>query len=129
MNKITLFTIGGLLVGGLVGYGLATNSSSLHSSDHELIDQIDDQATERHDNHAMHQMMGDMTTNLSGKTGDEFDKVFLEEMIIHHQGAVDMAELVLENSDRVELRQLAEDIIKLQKAEIDTMQNWLTSWY
>ena len=34
---------------------------------------------------------------LKNKTGDDFDKAFIEQMIIHHQGAIEMATLVLLN--------------------------------
>ena len=55
--------------------------------------------------------MSDMMSGLSGKTGDDFDRAFLSEMIVHHQGAVQMAQEVLKKSKRPELIQLAKDII------------------
>jgi predicted outer membrane protein len=36
-------------------------------------------------NHSMHGEMNDMMKGLEGKTGDEFDKAFLKEMIVHHE--------------------------------------------
>ena len=77
----------------------------------------------------MESMMHGMTSSLEGKTGEDFDKIFLSEMIVHHQGAVDMAELVLENSNKVELKKLAEDIIKAQNNEIKLMQDWEKAWF
>src|SRR3989344_3084461 len=35
--------------------------------------------------------ISDMVSGLFGKSGDEFDKVFLTMMIVHHEGAVEMA--------------------------------------
>ncbi len=78
---------------------------------------------------SMSAMMHDMNANLKGKTGDAFDKAFLEEMIVHHRGAVDMAKLVLETSKRSELRKLAEDIIKAQEKEIAQMKTWQAEWF
>ncbi len=72
--------------------------------------------------------MDDMTNDLKNKTGDEFDKTFLAEMIIHHQGAIDMANLVLQKSTRPELRSLANDIIAAQTKEINQMKMWQTQW-
>jgi uncharacterized protein (DUF305 family) len=74
--------------------------------------------------------MDGMTDRLEAEPrGASFDKAFLEEMIVHHEGAVDMAELVLEKSERPELRKLAEEIITAQKKEIGDMKNWLGVWF
>lgn len=73
--------------------------------------------------------MNGMMSGLTGKTGDDFDKAFLSEMIVHHQGAVVMAQAVLKNSKRPELIKLANDIIKAQTGEITVMQNWQKSWF
>ena len=74
-------------------------------------------------------MMTDMTTSLQGKTGDAFDQVFLTEMIAHHEGAVEMAKMVLEQSNRPELQQLANEIITAQEKEITQMKNWQETWF
>ena len=74
-------------------------------------------------------MMANMTASLQGKTGDEFDKEFLSEMIVHHEGAVEMAKLVLTNSKRPELIKLANDIISAQTGEIQMMQGWQKVWF
>ncbi|MBP6866061.1 MAG: DUF305 domain-containing protein [Candidatus Pacebacteria bacterium] len=77
----------------------------------------------------MDSMMHGMMSGIEGKTGDEFDKAFLSEMIVHHQGAVDMANEVLKTSKRPELLQLADEIIVAQTKEIKMMQDWQTSWF
>ena len=46
------------------------------------------------------------------------DMMFFEMMIPHHQGAIDMSELAKNQSERTEVKKLAEDIITAQKAEI-----------
>jgi uncharacterized protein (DUF305 family) len=53
------------------------------------------------------------------------DRYFAEMMIPHHQGAVDMAEMALERSERPELRELSEQIITSQKAEIAELEEAL----
>jgi uncharacterized protein (DUF305 family) len=50
------------------------------------------------------------------------DRAFAEQMIPHHQGAVDMAEIALERTERPELRELSEQIIASQKAEIAELE-------
>ncbi len=82
-----------------------------------------------HAGHDMKDMMHDMASSLDGKTGAEFDKAFLSEMIVHHEGAVDMAKDVLEKSDRAELRTLASEIISAQNKEIEMMQKWQKEWF
>lgn len=73
--------------------------------------------------------MEGMMSGLQGKTGDAFDKEFLSEMIVHHQGAVDMAKAVLATSKRPELIKLANDIIAAQTKEIDMMKGWQSVWF
>lgn len=66
-------------------------------------------------------MHKEMTITLSGNP--EVD--FARSMIPHHQGAIDMAKIVLVYGKDPEIRKLAEDIIKAQEAEIAWMQAWL----
>ncbi|MEP3224819.1 MAG: DUF305 domain-containing protein [Parasphingorhabdus sp.] len=61
-----------------------------------------------------------------GKTIDpDPDIAFMQGMIPHHQGAVEMAEIVLEYGSDPETRALAEQIIESQRKEIDQMQAWM----
>jgi len=58
---------------------------------------------------------------------NEFE--FLSLMIPHHEEAIATAQRVLESSDRPEMREFAQDIIDVQTAEIEQMQDWLAEWY
>lgn len=75
------------------------------------------------------QEMQSMNASLEGKTGDAFDQTFIKEMIIHHEGAVMMAQLALKNAKHVEIKDLAQKIITAQESEIKVMQSWQNSWY
>lgn len=58
-----------------------------------------------------------------------FDAQFIDGMIVHHQGALDMAAQVLAESERPEMLAFAEAIIAAQDAEIAQMQAWRAAWY
>ena len=72
--------------------------------------------------------MAGMMGALEGKTGDDFDKAFLEQMIMHHQSAIDMAIPAETNAAHQEVKVLARDIIIAQSAEIDQMKQWQSDW-
>ncbi|MBC7869177.1 DUF305 domain-containing protein [Candidatus Saccharibacteria bacterium] len=72
--------------------------------------------------------MDGMSSSLVNRTGDEFDKVFIEQMIDHHQGAIDMAELANKNAKHDEIKQMSNDIIKAQSFEINQMREWQKAW-
>ena len=69
-------------------------------------------------NAAMHEAMA------VEMTGD-VDIDFMRTMIPHHQGAVEMAKIVIENGKDPEVRKLAEEIIEAQETEIGIMKAWL----
>lgn len=77
----------------------------------------------------MSHMMDSMTGDLIGKTGDNFDKTFLSGMIVHHEGAVAMAELALKNAKHQEIKDMANAIITAQNKEIADMKAWQKNWY
>ncbi len=73
--------------------------------------------------------MDSMMVDLEGKKGDEFDKAFLSGMIVHHQGAVEMAEAALADAKHAEIKDMAHAIITAQTAEISQMKEWQKNWY
>jgi uncharacterized protein (DUF305 family) len=73
--------------------------------------------------HAAHASMDRQMMSVA-VTGDP-DRDFLAMMVPHHQGAIDMARIVIANGKNPEVRKFAEDIISHQQAEIDLMNRWL----
>lgn len=66
---------------------------------------------------------------LAELSGSEFEITFMEMMIRHHEGAIREAERCLGRAYHEELVQLCENIIAVQQAEIEQMQEWLCEWY
>jgi uncharacterized protein (DUF305 family) len=64
-------------------------------------------------------------TKLQSLQGAEFDKLWLESMISHHQGAIEMAKAELANGDNVDAKGLAKNIVATQEAEIGQMKQML----
>lgn len=73
-------------------------------------------------------MMGNDTDMKRLENSAEFDKVFIEEMVPHHQMAVMMASMLRNGTSRPEMRQLADDIITAQTKEIGEMRDWYKTW-
>jgi uncharacterized protein (DUF305 family) len=80
------------------------------------------------DDAAMDMSMKDMADMLKGKTGDDLDSAFLEGMIPHHQGAIDMAKEAQKHAKHEEIKRMADAIISAQQQEIDQMNQWMKDW-
>ncbi len=72
--------------------------------------------------------MADMNKVLEPLSGDVFDKAFIEMMVAHHEGAVDMAELIPARASHDEVKQLGVEIISAQTKEIANMKQWQKDW-
>ncbi len=80
--------------------------------------------------HGGHGMAGVMSeadmANLAAAKGSQFDRLYAELMIAHHEGAIEMA-MAAENSSNPEVSTLAKQIIAAQQVEIAEMQEFLQS--
>ena len=74
---------------------------------------------------------GQSSTRQMGSFDDDkpFDLQFIDQMIIHHQGAIMSAEHMIAGSERPELRQLSENIQTSQAEQIEQMRTWREEWY
>jgi uncharacterized protein (DUF305 family) len=78
-----------------------------------------------HMGHMMDGMLSDEEmSDLAAATGSRFDKLFLEGMIKHHEGAIEMAQMVTDSKNS-EVAALAKVIIEAQQREILTMNELL----
>lgn len=111
-----------LLLGIGLGYALAPRTSPMGM--HRMQD-----GSIMTNGSMMSDMMGSMMSGLNGRTGDDFDRAFLAEMIVHHKGAVEMAKAALADAKHAEIKAMAQAIISAQTAEIAQMKDWQKSWY
>ncbi|MEK7112001.1 MAG: DUF305 domain-containing protein [Patescibacteria group bacterium] len=134
MDKQPLYIIIGVLAGVILGIFIARYA--VNTQNYGMMNMMgmgammqkgQNSMTGEEDMHGM--SMNQMSSTLTALNGEDFDRMFIELMIEHHQGAIDMAELVLTNSERPELKNLANDIISAQSKEIEMMKGWLESWY
>ncbi len=72
--------------------------------------------------HGAGMMSEDEMTSLGNATGKEFDTMWVELMITHHEGAVAMSETEVAQGENAEAKELANSIIASQKAEIAQMK-------
>lgn len=123
MNKQTMLAlITGLVIGGLVTFGIVSANTSNSTMSNESTPNNNSM------DHNAGRSMSEMNAALQGKTGEEFDKEFITQMIVHHQGAIDMAQAAKENAGREEIKTLADEIIAAQTNEIEMMTQWQKDW-
>ena len=64
---------------------------------------------------------------LQDATGVEASRLFLEQMIVHHEGAIEMAQTEVERGQNADVIALAENIVASQTTEITTMEDILAT--
>jgi uncharacterized protein (DUF305 family) len=74
---------------------------------------------------ALNGLLAKMNAEMALPFTGNADVDFIKRMIPNHQGAVDMAKVVLAFGKDAGVRKVAEDVIKTNEAEIATMQEWL----
>lgn len=109
-NQSVLYGIIGLLLGSVLTLLLTTKAVNTN-------------------NYPMMQMMGIRQSAGTSSATAPLDKHFIEQMIPHHEGAIEMAKLAQASSKRQEILTLADGIIKSQSQEITQMQDWYSNWY
>lgn len=113
-----------------MGHGAMHNNQS-GAMDSGMMDMmgmggVDLDAMPEHVQENMRRMMISMPAMHDGMMIENADVAFACGMIAHHQGAIDMAEVLLAHGDDPQMRALAEEIIAAQVGEIEQMTEWLT---
>lgn len=135
-NKNNTIVIGllVLIIGLFLGYFFGVNNMphrgffSNDSMYEEMEEHMYDDDIIDNDGAMMH-AMDEMMLGFRGKTGEAYEEAFLIGMIVHHLGAIDMAKELLNQTDRPELVNLANEIISAQNKEVDMMKEWLKVWF
>ena len=120
--KIAATVVGIAVVGALAYTQLPKGGPDMmQNMDHSTMAAADAPASTKAYEAAMAGMMMNMMTPPTGKP----DLDFMQGMVPHHQGAIDMAKAVLQYGKDPEVKSLAEGVIKAQEGEIAFIKEWL----
>ena len=132
-NNVLVIGLLTLIIGLFVGYTPAPRTMMDTETMVEMHDEVEEYEEPEEEiisgDRVMQHAMEEMMRPLMGKTGEEYEKAFLEMMIVHHIGAIEMAEDLLGQTDRPELVKMGNDIITVQTEEVDMMKGWLDDWF
>lgn len=123
-----------LFIGIIVGAGLGLALfSALVPSGLDMIKVYHMQTYAQFKQEAVNNSMAGMSTSSNAMNPYMMNKVtsekqYVQDMIMHHDAAVQMSQEVLALNPRPEIKKLANDIISAQTSEIKMMQEWLASW-
>lgn len=131
MKKEYLYGLIGLLGGILIAIIVVSNAVNSNNQQMMQMMGIRTAMNEKVDMKSMmHEgmSMDGMVNALKDKRNEEFDKEFITQMIAHHEGAIEMAELAKQFAFHEEIKSLADDIILAQTKEIEMMRAWRVEW-
>lgn len=107
MQEKILYGVVGLLIGVVATWAFANSAVNSHHP-------------------GMMNMMGMSKTS---QMMENIDRHFIEQMIPHHADAIAMGHLALEQAEHQEIKDLGQNIIESQSAEIDQMKSWYQGWF
>ncbi len=124
-HKIILIASTAFFCFGVAAQTKATDSHAGHGSHAGHSSSVSSTETATTSTKKYQQINDNMHKSMDIKFTGDADKDFLAAMIPHHQGAIDMAEVVLQHGKNPKIRKLAQEIITMQKKEIVEMKQLL----
>ncbi|MBP7774315.1 DUF305 domain-containing protein [Candidatus Woesebacteria bacterium] len=124
-----IFMLGGILVGVVITLFI-TQSSVFNKKVNQSVQEEEMTHIQEQSKAKTEMMMGmdQAVSLLENKSGDELDAAFINMMIPHHEGAVVMAEAVINRGNHSELKMFAQKISDSQQKEIIQMKEWQRLW-
>jgi len=121
-----------------IDQGIASLAVAIKAAQEPEITQLKDWLTQWNANDSGMSGMGDMggsdgmmsdgdMTAFQDATGTDAERLFLEQMTVHHQGAITMAQLEIDTGENADAQALAANIISTQQTEISVMAQLLTT--
>ena len=118
-----------LLLGGAIYY---INRNSSNNSNMMSVMNSKARETSKSSSNDSMMSMGEMDSSMMGIKMAETvkdDQTFLENMIPHHQEAINTSKIVISKSSDTEVKRFAQKVIDDQSKEINDMKSWYKSWF
>jgi len=129
MKKLMIILAAAVIAGSILlacGGTSSRNDAALNMTAHNMSNM---------ENHDMANMSGhdmskmDEMTSAPDANEQPYDLQFIDTMILHHQGAIKMANMVIGKTERAELKKFGQTIIDDQTKEIDQLKTWRDEWF
>lgn len=128
-----LFGVIGLLIGSLAMMVFASNA--VNSQNTQImkmmgigVKSMENLSKTQNQGMGMNSSMDEMMGSMKDVSNYDFDKAFINAMIIHHEGAIKMAQQAEHKAGHQEIKDLSKNIISAQTSEIDQMKQWKKDW-
>ncbi len=128
-KESTLYAIIGLLAGLLIAGSTAV--LAVNNDAHSIMNMMGmntDHSHREKANSRADMSMNEMSQQLESLSGYDYDQAFIEIMIDHHVGAIDMAKLSDTRARHDEIKLLSKAIMSAQEREIYDMKQWQYDW-
>ncbi len=123
LHQRTAITVAALSAAAIAGGGATYAATQVASPSAESVTDDGDMMSDHSAGMNMGMGMGSFTDDAP------FDAQFLDQMTVHHEGAIMSTQAMIADSDQPELRELADDILTSQQEQVTQMQSWRNQWY
>lgn len=124
-----------LIIAAMLASACANPSTSNNGVDHSKMDHSNMDHSNAAANNANHGNMDHSSMDHSkmssspGASEAPIELQFIDTMVVHHQGAIEMAKLSETRAERREIKKLSVEIIAAQDREVTQMKRWRDEWF